>query len=171
MKQLNLTKPHLFILAGIPGSGKTFFAEHFADSFSLPVISQSLTANILFEDPDHSDDEQAIVLRINLSELDQTLKTKCHIVYDGYSATRVSRYELQKKAVNSGYTPVIIWVQTDIASAKRRAVNILQMSEQIFEKSTRKFTPPNANENHLVISGKHLPASQTRNVLNKLKRS
>ena len=81
MKQLNLTKPHLFIMAGIPGAGKTYFADHFSNTYGLPLISNTHTTQILFEKPDYSDNEQAIVQRLNLSNLNELLKTQNHIIY------------------------------------------------------------------------------------------
>lgn len=172
MKQLNLTKPHLFIMAGIPGAGKTYFADHFSNTYGLPLISNTHTTQILFEKPDYSDNEQTIVQRLNLSNLNELLKTQNHIIYDGYSDTRISRYDIAKLAHAFGYTPLIIWVQTDIESASRRATtsskNYQPMSSDRFEKLVRKFTAPNEKERQIVISGKHLPSSQTRNVVNKL---
>lgn len=167
MKQLILSKPHLLILTGIPGAGKTYFANHFAKTYSLPLISSTNTTKILFEKPNYSNDEQTIVRRINKAELEQILKTKSNVVYDGYTDTRISRYELTKVAVQSGYVPLIIWVQTDLVSSKRRALKEGVPKQQL-ENLIRKFTPPNDKENHLVISGKHLPSNQTRSVTNKL---
>ena len=167
MKQLNLEKPHLFILAGIPGAGKTYFADHFSKTYSLPVISNTHTSQLLFDKPDFSDDEQAIVRRINIAELEQLLKTKCNIIYDGFSDTRVSRYEISKLATHAGYIPLVIWLQTDLASANRRAISS-SMSHEQFERYVRKFTAPNDKEKHIVISGKHLASNQTRNIINKL---
>ena len=173
MKQLILTEPHLFIVTGIPGSGKTYFADHFSKTYNLPLISSSHTTEILFEKPDYSDNEQTIIRRLNLSSLDELVKTGAHIVYDGYSDTRISRYEIMRQAHNMGYVPIIIWVQTDAESAQRRAVlsskGSAPMSEDRFEKILRKFTAPNEKERQIVISGKHLPSNQTRNVINKLR--
>ena len=78
-----------------------------------------------------------------------------------------------RQAHNMGYVPIIIWVQTDVESAQKRAVlsskGSAPMSEDRFEKILRKFTAPNEKERQIVISGKHLPSNQMRNVINKLR--
>lgn len=173
MKNLNLPNPHLLILAGIPGSGKTFFAKHFAKTYNLPIISCSVTTEILFEQPDHSNEERAIVQRLNLNELEQMLKTKSTVIYDGNTDSRASRQEAARLARASGYTPIVVWIQTDTPTALQRAtsrvVNSSPVSHEVFNKMLTKFTSPNHAEKHIVISGKHTPASQVRNIVAKLK--
>lgn len=170
MKQLTLTKPHLFILAGIPGAGKTFLANHFAKSFNTPLISSDEIASILFEKQDYSEKEQAVIRNITLFNLEQLLKTKSNIIYDGYSSTRVSRLNLVKSATDQGYNPVFIWVQTDLATSSARALKN-GMPKDRFDKMVRKFTPLISTEPYMVVSGKHSSVNQVRNITNKLKNS
>ncbi len=43
MKALKLNKPHVLILAGVPGSGRTAFGEQFAELYKWPEgISYSM---------------------------------------------------------------------------------------------------------------------------------
>lgn len=166
MKQLILNSPHLFIVVGIPGAGKTFFAEHYAKHYNLPIISNSVTADILFEKPSHSIETQKVVRRLNLNMLGQVLKTKAHTVYDGYTNSLASRQEVSRLANLAGYTPVIVWVQTDLYSAEKRLTGKSQkpapITPQQFESLAKKFNPPSSKEDYIVISGKHTPFSQKR---------
>ncbi|MBI3889304.1 hypothetical protein HY312_01855 [Candidatus Saccharibacteria bacterium] len=48
MKSLNLTKPHLIVVVGIPGAGKTYFGQQFSTTFNAPYLKydESALANI-----------------------------------------------------------------------------------------------------------------------------
>lgn len=79
MKSLQLSKPHLVVMVGLPGAGKTFFADHFAETFHAPYISwQSIRAE-LFNEPTYSKDEDAIVERIAAQQLGELLKTAASV--------------------------------------------------------------------------------------------
>ena len=40
MKSLQLDKPHAIVMVGIPGSGKSFFADKFSAMFNAPYVEQ-----------------------------------------------------------------------------------------------------------------------------------
>lgn len=163
MKHLSLTKPHLIITVGIPGSGKSYFAEKFASTFGAPYICQQRVEKLT---SGHIDE------LVHL-QLDELLKTKKSIVFDGNSATRAERMRLTKKAHEADYETLIIWIQTDQQTAKIRAIgkksaDTSTKNEEDFDRYLKKFTPPNTLEKPLVISGKHTYASQAKVVLRKL---
>lgn len=163
MKHLSLTKPHLIITVGIPGSGKSYFAEKFASTFGAPYICQRRIEKLT---TDHIDELVQL-------QLDELLKTKQSIVFDGDSATRAERVRLSKKARDAGYETLLIWIQTDQQTAKMRATSkkatdTSTQNEDEFDRFIKQFTPPNAVEKPLVISGKHTYASQAKVVLRKL---
>ena len=164
MKHLSLAKPHLIIMVGIPRSGKSFFAEKFAQTFGAPYISQKKIASLVTGNL-----EDLVQL-----QLDELLKTKQSIIFDGHTASRTDRAQLIKKAHDAHYETLLIWVQIDQISAKARATQGKKRSEpdmlsdEEFEKQLKRFTQPNAIEKPLVISGKHTYASQAKVVLKKL---
>ena len=165
MKALQLPKPHLLIVIGIPGSGKTTFASKFSDTFHAPFIESQLFRSLT------DDRGQADALLDNM--LDQVQKTNQTIIYEPTSGTRSERLELAKKARASGYEPLLIWVQTDHYAAMARATRRKraaadQMSEEQFEQEVRRFTAPNAQEKYVVISGMHTYSTQAKAVLKKL---
>lgn len=162
MKSLSLSQPHLIVLTGIKGSGKTFFAEKFAETFRAPYISRDKLASLI---PD-----EALLDEIITYQLDELLKTRQPVVVDGLATTRVQRIELAHKAREAGYETLLIWVQTDPVTAKSRAIKASkkQLSSEEYDRITKRFTAPNAVEKPVVISGKHTYASQARVVLKKL---
>jgi predicted kinase len=172
MKSLHLSKPHMIVMVGIPGSGKTFFAEHFADTFNAPYVSYGILREELFNEPTFSTDENDIISRIGALQLNELFKTERTIVFDGASDARTERQELAKQAHAAGYEPLFVWVQTESVAAKSRAVKPSKdrhtLTADQFDGAVRRFTAPNASEKAVVISGKHTYASQLKIVLKRL---
>lgn len=167
MKSLSLSQPHVIIMVGLPGSGKSFFAEKFADTFHAPYISQSTIATL-------TGATDAAATQVVYMQTEQLLKTGKSIIIDGASDTRTERMELAKRARKAGYETLFVWVQTDPITAKSRSTKpnkdkqspVLASDEH--DRRVKRFTPLNAIEKPIVISGKHTYASQAKVVLKKL---
>lgn len=148
------------MMVGVPGSGKSFFAEQFAGTFNAPYID-----SLILEE--HSRDEQAAGALIGFV-LGELTKTKSSFVFEGNSDSRVRRTEFAAWARNKGYVPLFIWVQVDMATALSRSVRSGSMNKDEFEQALRGFSAPHETEKAIVISGKHTYASQAKVVLKKL---
>jgi predicted kinase len=172
MKPLQLSKPHIIIMLGIPGSGKSFFAEHFSETFSAPLISFDKLRDNLFAPDSRSDAETSALNHASGYMLTELLKTHRTIVYDGPSNSRVDRINLLKEAKAAGYEALFIWSQTDLETAKLRSTKSTRSKKGIssdeFNTSVKRFTPPSRLEHVVVISGKHTYASQIKIVLKHL---
>ncbi|MBC7943223.1 AAA family ATPase [Candidatus Saccharibacteria bacterium] len=172
MKSLNLSKPHVIVMVGIPGSGKSFFAEHFAETFNAPLISFGRLRDELFNEPTYSSDEQAVIRRVSDYMLDELFKTHRTIILEGVADTRTDRQEIVKRSRHAGYTPLFVWVQTESSTARLRVTKAVKgkstITENQFDIALRRFTSPNASEKAVVISGKHTYASQLKIVLKRL---
>lgn len=148
-------------MIGLPGSGKTTFAERFADTFSAPFLNaQSLQAGDAAAD-------------VAASLIDELLKTNQTIIYEGVAGSRAERSAIAKKAREKGYEPLLVWVQTDPAAAEQRVTKstkktAARMSTEEFERAKKHFTPPNDSEKTVVLSGMHTYASQAKTVLRRL---
>lgn len=160
MKSLSLSKPHIIVVVGVPGSGKSFFAEKFADTFNAPYVNCGKITTLIADETAAS-----AVIQIQLDEL---LKTKQSIIIDGLADTKVGRLELTQKARSSGYETLLVWVQTDPATAKSRAMKDKKQNETNYFAALQRFSPPAAIEKPVVISGKHTYASQAKVILKKL---
>lgn len=164
MKPLSLNIPHVIMMVGIPGAGKSFFANHFAQTFSAPIISYHSIS------PLSSDSHATRTLTAHM--LSELLKTGRTIVYDGASSTRADRQALVKLARNAGYETSIVWVQTESTAAKQRSTKQYRdrpyLTSEQFEARLRHFTAPNPAEKAIVISGKHTYASQLKIILGRL---
>lgn len=178
MKSLNLARPQMLMIVGNPGAGKSFFARQFSETFDAPVVAVDRIRYELFAQPTFSNDENDLVGRMANYFTDELLKTKRSFVVDGGCNTRADRVRMSQTAKKAGYDVNIIWVQTDLATCKARALKrnpkrseddrfTPPLTEEAFDSLVRRFTEP-TRENHVVISGKHTYGTQAKMVLRKL---
>ncbi|MEK7621153.1 MAG: ATP-binding protein [Patescibacteria group bacterium] len=178
MKSLSLSKPLILIVVGLPGSGKSFFARQFSETFSAPSVSYDRLRFIMFPGQGFTKDEQSTIDQVANFEVDELLKTKKTFIVDGGGLTRVHRLEIRKKAQAKDYDTLLVWVQTDQNTAKYRSMKRssrrkddkynTSLTGQQYEQLAKRFSPPSSNEASIVISGKHTYATQARMVLKKL---
>lgn len=147
-------------MVGIPGSGKSFFAEKFAETFGAPYIEAALYSHL-------AKDEKAAAT-LTAHTMKEIMKTKQSMVLEIDMDTRASRTELAKSLKKAGYAPLFVWVQTDPRVAAARSKKVYGMDRYEHEDRMKRFSPPHESENALVISGKHTYASQARMVLKRL---
>lgn len=162
MTSLHLSRPHAIMMVGLPGSGKSFFAEQFAATFNAPYID-ALTLTSYAKDVKSA-------MKIITSFAIQIAKTKQTFIYEGDTDNRALRAEFAQFAKSKGYTPLIIWVQVDEKTAKERTVKAEKMDNATFDDIASGFQPPLGDEKPIVISGKHTYASQAKKVLSSLSR-
>lgn len=174
MKSSQLSTPHLIVMVGIAGSGKTFFAEKFADTFQAPLVSDAPLIQSLTDAEVSTDHGERLLHGLVALQLDQLFKTDRTIIVDVSSDARTERTALSSHARKNGYHTLFIWVQTDLPTAKDRSVKPAKQSSnkkltsEQFNQHVKHFTAPNASENTVVISGKHTYTTQARGVLKKL---
>lgn len=175
MKSLSLTTPRVIFLVGIPGAGKTYFAEKFSEAFGAPFIETDKIRRIITDKPSYSTEEQQYVDELAALQLTELMKTRKTIIFEGGTEARVERTNLAKFVRSFGYEPMIVWVQTDPSTAKTRAIRGVRghsklslISEERFNQLCDRFTMPNSSEQATVISGRHTPAVQTKAILKKL---
>lgn len=165
MKPLSPASPHAIIMLGIPGSGKTTFAERFADTFQAPFVNQTK----LQREFALSSIQAEALRQLILNEYAKTHRT---LLIEGGVETRAARTELIKDLAKAGYKPLLVWVQTDTVESRRRAQKPYPvgsgMTADEFAESVARFEVPTQQEQPVVISGKHTYVSQLKIVLKHL---
>ncbi len=162
MKPLTPTTPHVIIMVGIPGAGKTHFAEHFAKTFSAPFVNQAALKTI-------ADTSETHAAELSSHMLDELLKTHRTIIYEGPTHVRTVRQALVRKITKAGYEPFLVWVQTESAEAMHRSLKAdRSLDANAYEAHLKQFQRPHLTEKAIVISGKHTYASQVKMVLRRL---
>lgn len=167
MRSLSLSVPHVVVMVGIPGSGKSFFAERFSETFSVPLVSWGMIRDVLFNEATHADDEYEIINRVGQHMLAQLFQTGATLLYEGGCLTHDSRKDLAAIIRKAGYEPLFVWVQTDLATTRARALKHGTPAD-VHAAAVSIFTPPKDKEPFVVISGKHTYASQLKIVLKQL---
>lgn len=165
MKPLSPASPHAIIMLGIPGSGKTTFAERFADTFQAPFVNQTK----LQREFELSDIQAEALRQLILNEYAKTHRT---LLIEGGVETRAARTELIKDLAKAGYKPLLVWVQTDTVESRRRAQKPYPTGSGLtadeFAERVAVFEVPTQQEQPVVISGKHTYVSQLKIVLKHL---
>ncbi len=153
----NKSKSRALLVFGAPCSGKTTFAEKFANKFGLAFF------NI---------DEIAVkgaLSRPNvLLLLEQITKTRATVVLEGGIGTEKKRDEIREVFKNAGYEVSLIWIQTDIntlrARMKKRFKTVAE-AKSAFDDAAAKLEAPTESEKPIILSGKHTFETQTKHVL------
>jgi len=165
MKPLTSASPHAIIMIGIPGSGKSTFADRFADTFQAPIVSQTKLQREY-----GLSEQEAESLRDTI--LTEYMKTHRTVLIDGGFNVKEKREALVRRVVKAGYRPLSIWVQTDTSEAYRRAIKPYPrgsgMRDEEFDAYLDAFEAPGEKEKMVVISGKHTYTSQLKIVLKQL---
>mgnify|MGYP000489406189 CR=1 FL=1 len=162
MDPLEPNKPHLLVVVGLPGAGKTFFAKQFGETFGAPYVDyvhyHELTDNIDLGDT------------VATELLGQLFLTKRTIVVEGRGESKEDRAILMKLSAAKGYAILFVWVQTEPQTVLKRAVlsKDAPYSQSEFDSRSEAFDHLGRNEPHIVISGKHTYASQARMVLKRI---
>lgn len=152
-------------MIGIPGSGKSTFAERFAETFQAPIVSQTkfqLEYGISLDNAE----------KLRDTVVTEYMKTHRTVVIDGGLDGKEKREEMVRRLVKAGYRPLVVWVQTDTGEAFRRASKPYPTGSGLrsddFDALLNMFEAPGEKEKMVVISGKHTYASQLKIILKQL---
>lgn len=162
MKSLQLSKPHMLVVVGIPGSGKTFFGSQFSEMFGAPYVDYNHYRRVVGNVKEGT--------RLASHALGQLFKTKHTIMIEGPGITRSERDGLVKISRKYGYEILFIWVQTEPDTCQQRTVHAKTptLTEDEFIEQANAFEVLHLKEKFVVISGKHNYSSQAKVVLKKL---
>lgn len=166
MKQLTPTSPHVIVMVGIPGAGKSTFATRFAETFKTPFINQF---NLMRQNSLSTAQGEDIAKQM----LDELIKTGKTILFESSITTKKdARTDMLRYIIKQGYRPLLVWVQTESLEAERRATKPFPGGSGLtideFAKAVDNFDTPHEKEGAIVISGKHTYATQIKTVLKQL---
>lgn len=165
MRPLSPASPHAIVMVGIPGSGKSTFAERFADTFQAPILNRIKLQKDLGLDHDQADKLAEVILK-------EYVKTHKTLILEGGTDTKDEREALLKTLHKAGYRALLVWVQTDAAESRRRALKPHPvgsgLSHDDFDAIVDLFEPPTVKEKAVVVSGKHTYTTQLKVVLRQI---
>ncbi len=153
----NKNKPRVLLVFGAPCSGKTTFAEKFAKKFNLTYYN----LNEVCATDNLSKKSMLDVLAL-------IARTHSTIVLEGHLDTEKDRAEIRNVFRAAGYTPSLVWIQTDLATIRMRLRTrhkTIAAAKQAYEKAVNNLETPSEVEAPIILSGKHTFETQAKHVL------
>jgi len=143
--------PTLFIMCGLPYSGKTFFSKRFsADNgyrlVSIDEVRESL--GIFWDKTDTDAQNWQEVFRVVDELIVSTLKQGESVVYDSANQDESSRSKYRKLAESLGCKSKIVFVDTPMEVIQRRRLDNqgdlvrAHIPQEHFESAIQTFVPP-----------------------------
>lgn len=151
-----MNKSRALLIFGAPCSGKTTFAEKFAQKFGLAYYDYNELAEEGFS--------HEAILRV----LELIMRTRQSIVLEGGIDTENDRAELRNMLRKHGYEPSLIWVQTDISTLRMRLktkYRSVAKAKEYFDNVTAGMEAPSDFERPIILSGKHTFETQTKHAI------
>ncbi len=156
----NRSQSRAILVFGAPASGKTTFCEKFSRQFRAPYYN----LNELETDSGFSREKQLVIL-------DLLAQTGANIIIEGGLDTVAERDEIKKLFRSRGYTPSLVWIQTDVSTIKSRLKTRLKSvakAKEAYDAKVAILEAPSEEEHPIVLSGKHTFETQLKAVLSQL---
>lgn len=125
-----MSNPYLFLMLGVPGSGKSYFAENLARELGAIHLNSDAMRLAIFksrEETDriyHSGDRPALNTytfgALNYAAR-SALKSGTSVIYDANNNTKQERLDIIAAMQSDDFQTIIIWVQTPKDAAVQRA--------------------------------------------------
>lgn len=178
MQKVIPNKPLLILLYGFPGSGKTYFARQLCENIQAAHVHGDRIRSELFETPRYDREENEVIGHLMNYMSGEFLNAGMSVVHDTNAMRLSQRRNLRDMARKAGAQTILIWFQVDMESAFARA------SKRDRRRADDKYSPATDrptfdrlasgmqnphNEDYVVISGKHVFATQLGSLLKRLR--
>ena len=153
--------PTLYLLLGLPGSGKTTAAKQIASLTGAVHLSSDSFRLSLFEKPQFTQDEHDALYKMLDYMCELLLKSGTSVVYDANLNRLSHRQEKYRLAKKLAVKPVLFWLQVPKALAKKRRIatqdKLLVPHDEsphvMFERIADVFEAPLKTEKYTELDG------------------
>lgn len=138
----------ILIVFGLPGSGKSFFAEKLAKRLGASYLSSDRLRRLLFSERTYSMKEKHRVYDRMLMEMKELAKQGRHVVLDGTFFKKGIRKRFIEEAQKLAIQPLFIEVKTKQATSRQRLALKREHSEadySVYLKIKSEFEPYEAD--------------------------
>ena len=172
-----LQHPALFILVGIPGSGKTYLARQLSQKLGISRVSAEQIRSTVLDKPTLEQSEEKLVRRIAMFLIEEMLRLGMPMICDVPAFRSGQRSELEKLARRHKFQTVTIYQQIDRQAAWLRCRSrhsqqaddryAPDLDEETFDKLCGKLQAPTGDK-VIVVAGSHDFNSQAQTILRRL---
>jgi predicted kinase len=142
----------VIIVAGLPGSGKSYFAERLSERFNALYLSSDKLRKKIFRDINYSQDEKLAVYEKLLSEALKSENIKRNVVLDGTFYKKIIREKFRSAFSKINQKVIFIEIRAESELIKDRLKGIRKDSDadyEVYKKLLAEFEP--LKENHLTL--------------------
>lgn len=152
-------------MMGFPGSGKTHFSEKLSKDFNFFHLNSDWLRGYITDPPTFAPEEHRRVFTLMHALTEKLLATKTSVIFDANTTKEVQRKHLEKIAKKYKATFSIIWIQTELETAKKRVKHrstythpekkrlYKNLSEDVIHHLKDEIEAPKAKHNLLIIDG------------------
>lgn len=161
IRDINNSNKTLYILCGLPYSGKTYLSERVLAKTSCAYVSIDQILQELGFDwnlnklPDGDEWEQ--VFNISYQKSQEALRGGLNVLYDSTNHTKISRDVLRKIAKDVGACAKVIYIDVPIETIwQRREENIIKkdrskIDKKLVDMTIKSFEIPTDDENLIIV--------------------
>lgn len=154
------TTVRLYILCGLPFSGKTVFAQELSKikgwtRVDLDDVKFSLFGHQI-ADEELVQKDWDLVYQVMYKEIQDQLTKGCTVIHDTGNFTKHERDLVREIANEAGATTAVIWVNTPKSLAQERLLanrasgHRFDVSDVDFDSAVNEMEPPDTSENFLI---------------------
>ena len=166
-------KANLYLFIGYPGAGKTVIAKIINKHTEAFHIWADVERHKFFERPTHSKKESDELYQKLNDATEYLLSQKKSVIYDTNFNFLADRNKMRQIAQKYKAQTVLIWVNTPINIAYKRAVKSqikrnnydYLMSDKQFYKIANKLEAPTKSEKPLIIDGSNINEAEVVKLL------
>ena len=169
-----LKAPVLFIIVGLPGSGKTQLSRYLARRLRLHKVHDEKVSSALKRAKVSLAPPKKLVFGVSLLLIEEFARLKTSVVCDVAAERDSLRQDLYNLARKHRLQPIVIYQQVDLETSwlryqdwQRSKTPDLQKRRQQFELLTQNLQPP-TSEKIITVSGVHSLEVQLQIILCKL---
>lgn len=142
----------IIMIFGLPGSGKSYFAENLAKVFGATYLSSDQVRKELSHNPKYSEDQKRQVYENMLGRLERLCKENAVVILDATFYKKAIRQQFIEKTALIKQSMIFIEVQASEEIIHNRVSEPRQHSDadfQVYKKIKNQFEP--MEETHLVL--------------------
>ena len=163
-----MANPHLYLLVGYPGSGKTTVAQIIHEETGAEHLWTDWERRTMFEQPTHSEAESNKLYAYLNTMTGQLLSEGKSVIFDTSFNFARDRDHLRNIAADNGADTTVIWVTTSKELSRERALNggntrngyDVPMTNEQFERIAHHLEPHQESEIVIKIDGTDVDRKQ-----------